>query len=152
MWSFIIMCMYTTRYQFSLEVEIEKSNSPLNLISDVLNKESLQQVLTESCENIKVQGWRPVWALRYSVLVKCRGVIKNKGWVEHVVNLSLVQFELHVCCSYTVSLFLAFIFQEFQAARRPNCTNARAYNFDSETMFSWLCHQSGKHFSCFPLV
>lgn len=48
---------------------------------DVLNKESLQQVLTESCENIKVQGWRPVWALRYSVLVKCRGVIKNKGYI-----------------------------------------------------------------------
>ena len=54
------------------------------------------------------------------MLVKCRGVIKNKGCVEHVVNLSLVQFELHVCCSYTASFFLVLIFQEFQVARRPN--------------------------------
>lgn len=48
---------------------------------DILNKESLEQVLTESCANSQVQGWKPVWALRYSVLVKCRGVIKNKGYI-----------------------------------------------------------------------
>ena len=38
-------------------------------------------MLAEGCENVPVQDWRPVWALRYSVLVKCRGVIKNKGYV-----------------------------------------------------------------------
>jgi len=48
---------------------------------DILTKESLHEVLTEGCENVPVQGWRPVWALRYSVLVKCRGVIKNKGYI-----------------------------------------------------------------------
>ncbi|XP_067056318.1 glutamate--cysteine ligase regulatory subunit-like isoform X2 [Acropora muricata] len=48
---------------------------------DILNKESLEQVLTESCASSQVQGWKPVWALRYSVLVKCRGVIKNKGYI-----------------------------------------------------------------------
>lgn len=48
---------------------------------DILTKESLQEVLAEGCENVPVLGWRPVWALRYSVLVKCRGVIKNKGYI-----------------------------------------------------------------------
>ena len=54
----------------------------MKFISDILTKESLEEVLTESCDNIKIQGWKPVWALRYSVLVKCRGVIKNKGYVS----------------------------------------------------------------------
>ncbi|XP_073244894.1 glutamate--cysteine ligase regulatory subunit-like isoform X2 [Porites lutea] len=48
---------------------------------DILTKESLEGALTESCKDVDVQGWRPVWALRYSVLVKCRGVIKNKGYI-----------------------------------------------------------------------
>lgn len=48
---------------------------------DILTKESLENVLTDSCDNVKIQGWKPVWALRYSVLVKCRGVIKNKGYI-----------------------------------------------------------------------
>lgn len=48
---------------------------------DILTKESLEQALTESCDSSQVQGWRPVWALRYSVLVKCRGVIKYKGYI-----------------------------------------------------------------------
>ena len=49
------------------------------LFSDILTKGRLEEVLKESYENVPVQGWRPAWALRYSVLVKCRGVIKNKG-------------------------------------------------------------------------
>ena len=54
--------------------------------SDILTKESLEGALTESCKDVDVQGWRPVWALRYSVLVKCRGVIKNKGYVKLLRN------------------------------------------------------------------
>ncbi|CAH3185444.1 unnamed protein product [Porites evermanni] len=53
---------------------------------DILTKESLEGALTESCKDVDVQGWRPVWALRYSVLVKCRGVIKNKGYVKLLRN------------------------------------------------------------------
>lgn len=48
---------------------------------DILTKGRLEEVLKESYENVPVQGWRPAWALRYSVLVKCRGVIKNKGYI-----------------------------------------------------------------------
>ncbi|KAL9987895.1 hypothetical protein ACROYT_G002274 [Oculina patagonica] len=59
------------------DIQLLTHNDP----KDILTKESLQEVLTEGYENVPVQGWRPVWALRYSVLVKCRGVIKNKGYI-----------------------------------------------------------------------
>ncbi|EDO44307.1 predicted protein [Nematostella vectensis] len=46
---------------------------------EMLSEERLQQVLGVVSEEMNVAGWRPSWVMRYSVLVKCRGVIKSKA-------------------------------------------------------------------------
>ncbi|KAJ7388185.1 hypothetical protein OS493_039351, partial [Desmophyllum pertusum] len=63
---------------FSEQARHSAADHMLTPPKDILTKESLEEVLSEGHEK-PVQGWRPIWALRYSVLVKCRGVIKNKG-------------------------------------------------------------------------
>ncbi|XP_048587225.1 glutamate--cysteine ligase regulatory subunit [Nematostella vectensis] len=48
---------------------------------EMLSEERLQQVLGVVSEEMNVAGWRPSWVMRYSVLVKCRGVIKSKAYI-----------------------------------------------------------------------
>ena len=40
--------------------------------------ENVERVLGTYAEE-EVKGWSTRWVVRYSVVVKCRGVIKNKG-------------------------------------------------------------------------
>ncbi|XP_053326100.1 glutamate--cysteine ligase regulatory subunit [Spea bombifrons] len=48
---------------------------------DLLSEESFQEALRESIPDCQVSDWSPMWILRYSVIVKTRGIIKSKGYI-----------------------------------------------------------------------
>ncbi|XP_077309016.1 glutamate--cysteine ligase regulatory subunit [Lithobates pipiens] len=48
---------------------------------EILSEESFQEVLRDSVEGSDADAWSPVWVLRYSVIVKTRGIIKSKGYI-----------------------------------------------------------------------
>ncbi|XP_041369133.1 glutamate--cysteine ligase regulatory subunit-like [Gigantopelta aegis] len=52
------------------------SDPPEFMPADVL-QEAIKSCTTEKDSF----GWIPQWALRYSVIVKCRGIIRNKGYI-----------------------------------------------------------------------
>lgn len=49
--------------------------------AEILSEESFQEVLRDSVEGSNADAWSPVWVLRYSVIVKTRGIIKSKGYI-----------------------------------------------------------------------
>ena len=53
----------------------------------ILSAEELQQligsILTSPMDSLL---WQPSWVARYSVLIKCRGVIKSKGYIMHATR------------------------------------------------------------------
>lgn len=64
----------------------------LCVISVILSTESLQTLIGSKVSEYDSQLWQPVWVARYSVLIKCRGVIKSKGYVMQATRnmLSLI--------------------------------------------------------------
>uniref|UniRef100_A0A8C9EQ87 GCS light chain n=1 Tax=Pavo cristatus TaxID=9049 RepID=A0A8C9EQ87_PAVCR len=48
---------------------------------ELLCEASFQEVLQESIQNVRAHEWIPLWILRYSVIVKSRGIIKSKGYI-----------------------------------------------------------------------
>ncbi|CAJ0932910.1 unnamed protein product [Ranitomeya imitator] len=48
---------------------------------EILSEESFQDALKEGIQGAQVDGWSPEWVLRYSVIVKTRGIIKSKGYI-----------------------------------------------------------------------
>lgn len=48
---------------------------------EILPQSDLQEVLGTWSHEKDGEGWKPVWVVRYSSLVKGRGVIKSKGYV-----------------------------------------------------------------------
>ncbi|XP_071489158.1 glutamate--cysteine ligase regulatory subunit-like [Diadema antillarum] len=51
-----------------------------NDASDVLPPEEFQSVLGEFFPGPDSERWYPAWTLRFSVLIRCRGVITTKGY------------------------------------------------------------------------
>ena len=49
--------------------------------SDVLPTTSFQGVLKELLTEKDSVGWETSWVVRYSVVVKSRGIIKGKGYI-----------------------------------------------------------------------
>uniref|UniRef100_A0A8D1P6H7 GCS light chain n=1 Tax=Sus scrofa TaxID=9823 RepID=A0A8D1P6H7_PIG len=47
----------------------------------LLSEASFQEALQESIPDIEAHEWVPLWLLRYSVIVKSRGIIKSKGYI-----------------------------------------------------------------------
>lgn len=47
----------------------------------ILSTENLQTLICSKVSEYDAQLWQPVWVTRYSVLIKCRGVIKSKGYI-----------------------------------------------------------------------
>jgi len=47
--------------------------------------ENVERVLGTYAEE-EVKGWSTRWVVRYSVVVKCRGVIKNKGYIASIAQ------------------------------------------------------------------
>jgi len=48
---------------------------------EILPAEDMRAVLTETSHSKDGEGWSPSWVVRYSSLVKGRGVIKSKGYM-----------------------------------------------------------------------
>lgn len=48
---------------------------------EILSEESFQEALRDGIQGADVDGWTPEWLLRYSVIVKTRGIIKSKGYI-----------------------------------------------------------------------
>ncbi|KAI8508779.1 PREDICTED: glutamate--cysteine ligase regulatory subunit-like [Branchiostoma belcheri] len=60
---------------------------------DVLPTPTFQEILRGSSHDDHVDEWQPFWVLRYTVMVKCRGVIKAKGYIvngrRHATDMPL---------------------------------------------------------------
>ncbi|KAM4021809.1 glutamate--cysteine ligase regulatory subunit [Anomaloglossus baeobatrachus] len=48
---------------------------------EILSEPSFQDALREGVQGATVECWSPEWILRYSVIVKTRGIIKSKGYI-----------------------------------------------------------------------
>ncbi|NWI82516.1 GSH0 ligase, partial [Dryoscopus gambensis] len=56
-------------------------NTERGQLQELLCEASFQEVLQDSIQNVKANKWIPLWLLRYSVIVKSRGIIKSKGYI-----------------------------------------------------------------------
>ncbi|XP_027022236.1 glutamate--cysteine ligase regulatory subunit [Tachysurus fulvidraco] len=50
---------------------------------ELLSSAGFQEAMHESCKDLQVADWRLEWVLRYSIIVKSRGIIKAKGYLVH---------------------------------------------------------------------
>uniref|UniRef100_A0A8C3WEU2 Glutamate--cysteine ligase regulatory subunit n=1 Tax=Catagonus wagneri TaxID=51154 RepID=A0A8C3WEU2_9CETA len=66
-----------TAFAKQFDIQLLTHNDPKELLSEA----SFQEALQESIPDIQAQEWVPLWLLRYSVVVKSRGIIKSKGYI-----------------------------------------------------------------------
>nr|XP_013816797.1 PREDICTED: glutamate--cysteine ligase regulatory subunit [Apteryx mantelli mantelli] len=66
-----------TAFAKQFDIQLLTHNDPKELLCEA----SFQEVLQESIQNTKAHEWTPLWLLRYSVIVKSRGIIKSKGYI-----------------------------------------------------------------------
>ncbi|XP_041277253.1 glutamate--cysteine ligase regulatory subunit isoform X2 [Onychostruthus taczanowskii] len=66
-----------TAFAKECDIQLLTHNDPKELLCEA----SFQEVLQESIQNMKANKWIPLWLLRYSVIVKSRGIIKSKGYI-----------------------------------------------------------------------
>ncbi|XP_041338922.1 glutamate--cysteine ligase regulatory subunit isoform X2 [Pyrgilauda ruficollis] len=66
-----------TAFAKECDIQLLTHNDPKELLCEA----SFQEVLKESIQNMKANKWIPLWLLRYSVIVKSRGIIKSKGYI-----------------------------------------------------------------------
>lgn len=66
-----------TAFAKQFDIQLLTHNDPKELLSEA----SFQEALQESIPDIEAQEWVPLWLLRYSVIVKSRGIIKSKGYI-----------------------------------------------------------------------
>lgn len=66
-----------TAFAKQFDIQLLTHNDPKELLSEA----SFQEALQESIPDIEAQDWVPLWLLRYSVIVKSRGIIKSKGYI-----------------------------------------------------------------------
>lgn len=59
------------------DIQLLTHNDP----RDILPTKSFQDLISTNTTEKDGEGWEPLWVLRYSVLVKCRGIIKTKGYI-----------------------------------------------------------------------
>lgn len=66
-----------TAFAKQFDIQLLTHNDPKELLSEA----SFQEALRESIPDIPAHEWVPLWLLRYSVIVKSRGIIKSKGYI-----------------------------------------------------------------------
>ncbi|KAF4789588.1 Glutamate--cysteine ligase regulatory subunit [Turdus rufiventris] len=66
-----------TAFAKECDIQLLTHNDPKELLCEA----SFQEALQESIQNVKANEWIPLWLLRYSVIVKSRGIIKSKGYI-----------------------------------------------------------------------
>lgn len=59
------------------DIQLLTHNDPKTLLS----VESLQSVIRDNSTEKDSENWEPLWVLRYSSLIKNRGIIKSKGYL-----------------------------------------------------------------------
>ncbi|CAL1593713.1 unnamed protein product [Knipowitschia caucasica] len=52
-----------------------------NDAKELMSAAAFQQALQEGTQDLSVADWRLEWVLRYSIIVKSRGIIKSKGYL-----------------------------------------------------------------------
>ncbi|CDQ68437.1 glutamate--cysteine ligase regulatory subunit [Oncorhynchus mykiss] len=68
-----------TAFAKEFDIQLLTHNDPKELITAA----SFQEAVQESTQDLKVADWRLEWVLRYSIIVKSRGIIKAKGYLVH---------------------------------------------------------------------
>uniref|UniRef100_A0A8D0CC42 Glutamate--cysteine ligase regulatory subunit n=1 Tax=Salvator merianae TaxID=96440 RepID=A0A8D0CC42_SALMN len=66
-----------TAFAKEFDIQLLTHNDPKELLCEA----SFQETLHESIPDCQVHEWTPLWLLRYSVIVKSRGIIKSKGYI-----------------------------------------------------------------------
>uniref|UniRef100_A0A8D0L2P2 Glutamate--cysteine ligase regulatory subunit n=1 Tax=Sphenodon punctatus TaxID=8508 RepID=A0A8D0L2P2_SPHPU len=66
-----------TAFAKQFDIQLLTHNDPKELLCEA----SFQEALQESVQNSRAHKWIPLWLLRYSVIVKSRGIIKSKGYI-----------------------------------------------------------------------
>lgn len=66
-----------TAFAKEFDIQLLTHNDPKELMSAA----SFQQALQEGTQELSVSDWRLEWVLRYSIIVKSRGIIKSKGYL-----------------------------------------------------------------------
>ncbi|KAL0186968.1 hypothetical protein M9458_018638, partial [Cirrhinus mrigala] len=49
----------------------------------LISAAGFQEAVQGSSKDLQVADWRLEWVLRYSIIVKSRGIIKAKGYIVH---------------------------------------------------------------------
>uniref|UniRef100_A0A0B7B062 GCS light chain n=1 Tax=Arion vulgaris TaxID=1028688 RepID=A0A0B7B062_9EUPU len=68
-----------TEYAKSVNVQLLTHNDRPVLVTEEALQETVLNVSTEPDS----AGWSPQWVVRYSGILKCRGIIKMKGYIVH---------------------------------------------------------------------
>lgn len=68
-----------TAFAKEFDIQLLTHNDPKELMSAA----SFQEAVQESTQDLQVADWRLEWVLRYSIIVKSRGIIKAKGYLVH---------------------------------------------------------------------
>lgn len=71
-----------TEYAKQVDIQLQTHNDAPEILPSAQLREALRQCGTEQDS----AGWSPLWVARYSVLVKCRGIIKSKGYILRAVR------------------------------------------------------------------
>nr|XP_056700715.1 glutamate--cysteine ligase regulatory subunit-like [Euleptes europaea] len=66
-----------TAFAKEFDIQLLTHNDP----KELLREASFQEALQESIPECHVHEWTPLWLLRYSVIVKSRGIIKSKSYI-----------------------------------------------------------------------
>uniref|UniRef100_A0A673KBC3 Glutamate--cysteine ligase regulatory subunit n=1 Tax=Sinocyclocheilus rhinocerous TaxID=307959 RepID=A0A673KBC3_9TELE len=68
-----------TAFAKEFDIQLLTHNDPKELISAA----GFQEAVQGSSKDLQVDDWRLEWVLRYSIIVKSRGIIKAKGYIVH---------------------------------------------------------------------
>ncbi|XP_008334148.1 glutamate--cysteine ligase regulatory subunit [Cynoglossus semilaevis] len=66
-----------TAFAKGFDIQLLTHSDPKELMSAA----TFQQALQEGAQDLNVTNWRLEWVLRYSIIVKSRGIIKSKGYL-----------------------------------------------------------------------
>ncbi|TRY96025.1 hypothetical protein DNTS_006091 [Danionella cerebrum] len=68
-----------TAFAKEFDIQLLTHNDPKELIS----KTGFQEAMLGSSQDLQAADWSLDWVLRYSIIVKSRGIIKAKGYIVH---------------------------------------------------------------------
>ncbi|XP_030640309.1 glutamate--cysteine ligase regulatory subunit isoform X2 [Chanos chanos] len=73
-----------TAFAKEFDIQLLTHSDPKELITNT----GFQEAVRESTQDLQAADWQLEWVLRYSVIVKSRGIIKSKGYLVHAKRSS----------------------------------------------------------------